>query len=119
MVYRGCFESSRTERFRGFKSLTLLEEIMPTRKLADLPRDKICHHPDHNPPSMMVFPPGHYQHVCSGCGHTRNFTVRQKVTMEVVKHQMMEGTKPEPAICTRPAPHVCRENGPCNGFPKE
>ena len=21
--------------------------------------------------------------------------------------------------CIRPAPHVCRENGPCNGWPKD
>lgn len=46
---------------------------MPTRKLYDLPRP--CMSSDHNPPSMMVFPPGVYEHICSACGHRITFTV--------------------------------------------
>ena len=54
---------------------------MPTRRLPDpvegtwLPRPEPCHHPDHNPPSHMVFEPGTYEHECSGCGKKLVFTV--------------------------------------------
>ena len=50
---------------------------MPTRKINS---DKeslqtYCSHPDHNPPSHMVFQPGSYEHVCSGCKRKMMFTV--------------------------------------------
>jgi hypothetical protein len=52
---------------------------MPTRKIRDIdPCDKRfypCRHPEHNPPSMMVYQPGVYKHECPGCGHTVQFTV--------------------------------------------
>lgn len=35
----------------------------------DLPDHKRCRHPEHQPPSHMVIPPGKgYRHVCPGCG---------------------------------------------------
>jgi hypothetical protein len=30
---------------------------------------------DHNPPSMMAWPPGVYEHTCSACGYKTIFTV--------------------------------------------
>lgn len=38
------------------------------RKIKDLPEPNICHSPDHNPPTMIVLPPGVYEHECSACG---------------------------------------------------
>lgn len=49
---------------------------MPTRKIEDFQEeDTPCWHPEHNPPSHMVFPPGKCVHVCPGCGHKITFTV--------------------------------------------
>lgn len=47
---------------------------MPTRKIADI-RSQPCLNPEHNPPSMMVFKPGTYEHTCPGCGSKTIFTV--------------------------------------------
>jgi hypothetical protein len=47
-----------------------------TRKIADLPDENICRDPEHDPPSMMVFKPGVYEHTCPTCGHVTEFTVR-------------------------------------------
>lgn len=44
-----------------------------TRKIADLPIP--CNNREHNPPSMAVFEPGVYEHICPGCGQTQVFTV--------------------------------------------
>lgn len=48
---------------------------MPTRKISDLPRT--CQHPAHNPPSMMVYSPGVWEHVCPSCGSKQTFTVQE------------------------------------------
>jgi len=52
---------------------------MPTRKIADMPLPdqwrRVCTHPEHNPPSMMVYQPGVYEHTCPGCGRRVTFTV--------------------------------------------
>ena len=34
-----------------------------------------CHNPEHNPPGMIVLPPGVYEHTCPGCGQITRFTV--------------------------------------------
>ena len=47
-----------------------------TRKIAD-PPPRPCQHPEHNPPSMMVFEPGMYEHTCPQCGNTQRFTVSE------------------------------------------
>lgn len=44
-----------------------------TRKIADLPR--VCVSPQHDPPSMMVYEPGVWEHVCPSCGNRQVFTV--------------------------------------------
>lgn len=49
---------------------------MPTRKIADLPKPEGCLNRDHNPPSMMVFTPGVYEHECPECGKKTRFVVR-------------------------------------------
>lgn len=36
---------------------------------------KPCMHPEHNPPSHMVFEPGEYEWECPGCGKITKFTV--------------------------------------------
>jgi len=51
---------------------------MPTRKIADLPYRKICRNPSHDPPNMIVLPPGIYEHECPGCGHKQTFVVPEK-----------------------------------------
>jgi hypothetical protein len=60
------------------------EIIGGTRKIGDIsdepniwkntPKD-ICYHPEHNPPSMRVYFPGIYEHICPGCGHRFVFTI--------------------------------------------
>ena len=51
-----------------------------TRKIADTPKIKICHHPEHNPPIMRHFPAGSYEHKCPQCGKITFFTVPE-ITM--------------------------------------
>lgn len=48
---------------------------MPTRKIANLPERKVCRDPSHDPPSMMLYPPGVYEHECPGCYKKQKFVV--------------------------------------------
>ena len=48
-----------------------------TRKVADLPR--VCASAAHNPPSMMVYEPGIWEHTCPACGARQSFTVTRPV----------------------------------------
>ena len=50
---------------------------MPTVKIADIPANERCQHPEHRPPSMMVWPDGVYEHTCPGCGQVSRFVVRK------------------------------------------
>lgn len=34
-----------------------------------------CRHPEHDPPSLIVLPPGNYTWQCPGCGHLTTFRV--------------------------------------------
>jgi hypothetical protein len=52
-----------------------------TRKIADLPNDRICLHPEHNPATMKVWMPGLYEHTCPGCGQTQGFTIERPPTL--------------------------------------
>jgi len=54
---------------------------MPTRKIRDVEEFRTCTDPEHNPPSMMVFQPGVYEHECPRCGRKIEFTVRSKYMM--------------------------------------
>lgn len=49
---------------------------MPLRKIQDLDKSIICRHPEHNPPSMIVLPPGVYEYTCPACGHKTIFTIQ-------------------------------------------
>jgi hypothetical protein len=44
-----------------------------TKKIGDVPHP--CSHPEHNPPSHMVYKPGVYEHTCPGYGKKTVFTV--------------------------------------------
>ena len=46
---------------------------MATKKIGEI--EKPCFHPEHNPPSMMVYEPGVYEHVCPACGRRQVFRV--------------------------------------------
>jgi hypothetical protein len=48
---------------------------MPTRKISDLPIAKPCRDPDHRPATMVVRPPGIYEHTCPSCGQSFTFVV--------------------------------------------
>lgn len=50
---------------------------MPTVKIGEVERP--CLHPEHNPPSMVVWEPGVYQHTCPACGAKITFTVNATV----------------------------------------
>ena len=52
-----------------------------TRRIGGYTEEKICRNPEHNPPSMVVLPEGHYEHTCPSCGNVQNFTVGPKPTM--------------------------------------
>lgn len=59
--------------------------MTPTRRLPDGERPawnsiRQCQDPDHNPPSMMVWEPGTYEHTCPRCGMKMQFTVPPKPT---------------------------------------
>lgn len=43
------------------------------RRIGDVPVP--CSHPEHYPPSNMVFEPGIYEHTCPACGKRTEFTV--------------------------------------------
>jgi hypothetical protein len=46
---------------------------MTLRKIGDIPMP--CPHPEHNPPNMILLPPGVYEHTCPACGKKAKFTV--------------------------------------------
>lgn len=50
---------------------------MPTRKIAEayIWKKQICHDREHNPPNMMVFSPGTYEHECPSCHVKQVFTI--------------------------------------------
>lgn len=50
---------------------------MNTRKISDLP--EMCRHPEHNPPTHMVYEPGVWEHICPSCGNRIVFTVSSVV----------------------------------------
>lgn len=49
---------------------------MPTRKIADLPPGP-CTDSEHNPPTMMLWEPGIYEHTCPRCGAKVRFCVER------------------------------------------
>ena len=49
---------------------------MPTVKIKDAPPPP-CQNSEHNPPTMMVWEPGTYEHTCPSCGDKQTFTVER------------------------------------------
>ena len=47
---------------------------MPTRRLKD-PSYPRCRHPEHNPPGLMFYANGTYEHECPHCGRTVMFRI--------------------------------------------
>lgn len=44
-------------------------------------RDQQCRSPEHFPPSMIVLPPGLYEHECPACGAKERFRVPEPPTL--------------------------------------
>lgn len=55
---------------------------MSLRKIRDLPKAWTypCHHPEHNPPTMIVLQPGVYEHICPRCGASQTFVIGPRPT---------------------------------------
>jgi len=59
------------------------------KKIADWPTGEepgswflpACNHREHNPPNMIVLPPGIYEHTCPGCGRTVIVRIPPKPTL--------------------------------------
>ena len=50
------------------------------RRLADAGQWlRPCRHPEHDPPEMLCYPPGRYEHRCPSCGSTARFSVVRPV----------------------------------------
>lgn len=61
---------------------------MATRKIADIPRH--CRHPEHNPPTMMVWENGIYEHTCPSCGAQQMFTINKPTwSVEPCRNRMI------------------------------
>ena len=48
--------------------------MTPLEKIADAPPQP-CMHPEHNPPSQMVYQPGTYRYTCPACGYNVTFVI--------------------------------------------
>ncbi len=81
---------------------------MPTKKIADINQEKgaagwgyteqRCLHQEHNPPSMMAFSPGVWQHTCPGCGRSVVFTVHPSHMS--TKDDLVVQSRVRPIDCT-------------------
>ena len=85
---------------------------MPIRKLSDdpsaTPNSKICTHPDHGLPLLMVFPPGVYEHTCPRCGAKQVFRVeRHELSLQdtPVVCKSLDQSSYTPVICAAVAGH--------------
>jgi hypothetical protein len=73
---------------------------MPTRRIDD-PRWKgadpahTCRDPDHNPPDMVCWEPGTYEHTCGRCGMSRTFTVERGHSMVHVERVEVASADPD------------------------
>lgn len=83
---------------------------MPLKKIADLPDTERCQHPEHNPPAMIVLPPGIYEHACPRCLRKVRFTVRNSVSLGGRKG-MTKGFR-----ASRESPMTRYEKGRADGF---
>lgn len=77
---------------------------MPTRKVRDLQQPQVCRDREHDPPSMMVFEPGEYEHWCPSCGRILRFVITTKASLKVKEskqrswlHDQIEAIRTEQA----------------------
>lgn len=55
---------------------------MPTKRIAELKESWApCRDPEHDPPTMVVWEPGVYEHTCPSCGKRQVFTVWRNATL--------------------------------------
>jgi hypothetical protein len=96
---------------------------MPTRKIADLPNHDTCRDPAHDPPTMMLFEPGVYEHTCPSCGHATRFVVPRRTQLEMHKGflkrrlenlQSRCGVRVKDSVCSLPFGH----DGKCDLVPE-
>ncbi len=60
---------------------------MPTEKIDEVPKFKVCVHPEHNPPMFQVFEPGKYKHTCPECKYVQYFVVQPKICLNIGNHK--------------------------------
>lgn len=90
------------ERVPGVRIPRPLREMpqkIPTRRIADIDtggwcaldikKARKCLHPEHEPPKMMVFVSGVYEHTCPGCNRTTVFTVNSDAHVDAWTHELM------------------------------
>lgn len=46
-----------------------------TKRIGNVPIQKGCNDPEHNPPSHWCPPPGIYEHECPSCGNKRTIVI--------------------------------------------
>lgn len=56
---------------------------MPFVKREQWRKLKICRHPEHNPPAMIVLKPGEYTWKCPACGEEQTFVVQDRSMLYV------------------------------------
>lgn len=55
-----------------------METINKKGGFYDLPQQKTCNYPNHNPPTNIYIPPGKgYRHVCPKCGEVKDLVPLQ------------------------------------------
>lgn len=67
---------------------------MTTRKIKELDSwdTTICRNPNHNPPGMMVYQPGLWEHTCPSCKRSFTFIVRPNHLVDM-GGKIWKGTK--------------------------
>ena len=55
----------------------------PNEKAKNWRRPKMCRHPEHKPPGMIVLKPGHYVWKCPACGQASPINVPEGTTLAV------------------------------------
>lgn len=55
--------------------LERIGDLYPTHPGWNASEKGICLHPEHNPPTLYLYPPGRYRYTCPGCGHVTEFDV--------------------------------------------
>lgn len=65
------------DEFNDIIETTQNQFKLNTKKIANLPKNETCRDREHNPPNMIVYEDGVYEHTCPSCGNKIIFTVRK------------------------------------------